>query len=247
MRMLEKLTMIAFGVAFMLLAFLLVQKEKFGYVVPVAFFGVIACLASQSWFQGVFKTQIISVISSTLKKYGEKLDDFQKTTADMQTELAKQQAETQKAQRELSEAQRSLQIQQKKIESVELLVENLFSRTCFETISGSDTQRVVIQPLDGDRKRLFLKLEHVPLKKTIQCLSGGNPFLVNSGMLQLSPMQHHRNVAYYGEITGDGNLRTLTFAVQYVKDVQNTNLVKSIELRDKEVFLDGTKVDLDKD
>src|SRR2546422_1049699 len=113
--MLEKLTSFAFGIAFVLLAFLLFHKEKFGYVLPAAAFSLIACLAAQSWFQGVFTTGLLSMA----RQYGEKLDEFQKTTAKMQAELTEQQSKVLKAQRELTEAQSKIQSQQKKIESVE--------------------------------------------------------------------------------------------------------------------------------
>jgi hypothetical protein len=66
-------------------------------------------------------------------------------------------------------------------------------------------------------------------------------------MHQLSPMKRYKNVAYYGDITGDGDPRSLTYAVQYVNDVRNTNLVAKIEIRGEEVFADGSKVALEMD
>jgi hypothetical protein len=135
---------------------------------------------------------------------------------------------------------------QRKIENLETLVESLYSRTCFETINGFDSGRVFIQPLGGDRKRLFLRLEHAPLKRSVQCSSGGNPFVVNSGMALLSPMGHYHNIVYGSEITGDGDLRSLTYTVQYVKDVRDTKSISKVEFRGHEVIFDGLKTLLEK-
>ena len=133
-----------------------------------------------------------------------------------------------------------------RVDKIEDLVRGLYSRTSFETIHGSDGGRVFIQQLGDDRKRVFLRLEHAPLARSIQCTSGGDIFLQNSGIAMLSPMGHFHNIAYSGEITGDASLNTLTFTVQYVRDLQDTKSISKVEFQGPKVLFDGIETHLDK-
>ena len=68
----------------------------------------------------------------------------------------------------------------------------------------------------------------------------------NSGVASFSPMGHCNNIVYSGEITGDGDLRSLTYIIQYVKDVQKKRSVSKVEFQGQEVMFDGTKTPLEK-
>ena len=98
---------IAYVVAFglLILAFRLAHKDKFKSCLVVAVLAFVACFSAQSWFQGLFKTEIISRAFSTLEGYGKKLDEFQSTTAKMRTELADHQTAIDKNQKELANQQ----------------------------------------------------------------------------------------------------------------------------------------------
>jgi hypothetical protein len=55
---------------------------------PLFAFG--SFMIGQEWFQGFVKTQIMSTILFSLKKYGSKIEDFHKTIETMNKELSEQ-------------------------------------------------------------------------------------------------------------------------------------------------------------
>lgn len=73
---------------FALTAFFIKKDWPKKYVGLALVLSVVVLLSAQEWFQGFFKTQVISFAFSTMEKYGEKLDDFHKTTGKMQVEIS---------------------------------------------------------------------------------------------------------------------------------------------------------------
>ncbi|SRR6266496_6289186 len=92
MIVLERIVCYIAAAAFFYLTFRLVKRNRNTWLISASLIlAFLSFLCSLSWFQGVFKTHIISVVYSTLETYGNKLDEFQKTTARMQVELTTQQ------------------------------------------------------------------------------------------------------------------------------------------------------------
>ena len=111
----EQIVCWLFGGGLLYLAFRLVHKDKWGFASVVSVLVAVSILCGQSWFQGFMKSEITSVATSTLQKYGDKLDDFQNTVTNMKGELARHQKQIGEHQTELERHQKDLGIQQGEI------------------------------------------------------------------------------------------------------------------------------------
>ena len=113
--MIEQIFFGVVGVALLVLTFRLVHKDKFAF----AFFVFIAALASflltATWFQGLMKTGVISSVVSTLKLYGNRLDNFQETVASMEVELTSHQNQIRTQQGALSDQEAKIKVAQTEI------------------------------------------------------------------------------------------------------------------------------------
>jgi len=233
------------------------HKDKFGLAGAWGLLAAFFFLCGQPWFQGLAKTWIISNVGAKLTALGKQMDDVQATTAKMQIELSDHQNQIDKHQKEIEDAQlklrstqtniteqqksltlaqNNIEAQQKQISDVEFLVNNLFGKMTYETFSGEDSNRVMVLPLEGDNKILFLKLKAAPLKYSVQCMGEG----LITGQHSLSPMLQEANIAY-SYISGDANLRGITYHVQYVRDTRVTNLVQKVEFKGTDTFFDDKR------
>jgi hypothetical protein len=95
MNVIEQIFFGALGVALLVLTFKLVHKDKYSFAFFVFVTAVVSFLLTATWFQGLMKTGVISTVVSTLKLYGNRLDDFQTTITGMGNELSNHQSQTQ--------------------------------------------------------------------------------------------------------------------------------------------------------
>src|SRR5712671_1935373 len=99
---LERIVCYVAAAGFCYLAYLFIRRNRQSWLITLCLIlAFVSFLCSLSWFQGVFKTHIISVVYSTLEKYGKKLDDFEATTGRMQDELTAQQTKIEQQQKQL--------------------------------------------------------------------------------------------------------------------------------------------------
>jgi uncharacterized membrane protein YhiD involved in acid resistance len=251
----------AVGATMLWLTFRLVHKEKFAF----AFFAFIAalvfCACGLTWVQGLMKTEIISVVTRSMKEYGKKLDEFQNTTTNIHTELDQhqkdlevQQAQIRKAQTnivtqednitnqyakiaslqsKLEATETNIAEQEKRIEDVEFLVKNLFSKMTNELVSGTDSNLVTVLCFTNGASQVFIKLQNAPIAQSLNCIVHGNV-----AQYPLESMLNVRNVVTTYFLPGN-NPRDLTFNFQYVPDTRETNRYNKITFEGTKVFFDG--------
>ena len=90
--------------------------------------GLYFLFSAQTWFQGLFKMEIIGRAFSVLESYGKKLDDFQQTTSKMKVELRDQQMQIDGQQKVLGEQQVNILKAQSDIFGQQLNISNQYSR-----------------------------------------------------------------------------------------------------------------------
>jgi hypothetical protein len=105
----------ALGIALLVLTFKLVHKEKYSFAFFVFVVAVASFLLTATWFQGLMKTGVISTVVSTLKLYGNRLDDFQTTITGMGDELSKHQTQIGVQQKVLADQETKIQNSQTNI------------------------------------------------------------------------------------------------------------------------------------
>ncbi len=150
--------------------------------------------------------------------------------------ITNQYREIRDIQAQVASAQTNLDSQQKKIETVEFLVDSLFSKMTFETILGSDTNRVFIHhEADGNLQAYFV-LHSAPIRGSLQATARdqfSTPFTYPIGLI--------RNIAV--QRFGAGwKLDTGTFTFQYVRDTRETNLFQRAGFEEHNLFIDGKPV-----
>ena len=180
--------------------------------------------------------KITSEMHGQLNEHQTKIDKHQTELDAHQMALGKAQADviTQQAtntiqlkqiaalQSEISTAQTTVMEQQKKIEDVEYLVNNLFAKTKTETFLGTDTNRVFSMNHGNGLWFVLLRLSHVPIAQSIQCMSSGT----GGQFPLLPPFQPTRNVMGFYIRNDPSNAK---YTVQYVIDSRDTNLVGTIQ------------------
>jgi hypothetical protein len=87
------------------------------------FFAFGSFMVGQEWFQGFIKAEVLYIVLSSLKKYGDKIEDFHKTTETINKELSEQQIEHSKTQNNIRDVQERIVKQQEKLENIELFKE----------------------------------------------------------------------------------------------------------------------------
>ncbi|MGA2866047.1 MAG: hypothetical protein ABSF95_16365 [Verrucomicrobiota bacterium] len=138
----------------------------------------------------------------------------------------------------------------------QFLLDNLYSNVVFETFSPTNTDRVRYDVLPNKDLQIFFKLKHAPIPNSLQgtfCIMyGDNGYGPNSPIE--NPIAHIRNVgtmfiygiwSYTNSILSDNNspIKGPVLTLQYVKDNRETNLFQNIEIRNKDLLLDGKRFD----
>jgi hypothetical protein len=136
---------------------------------------------------------------------------------------------------DLTTAQTNLSAQQRKIEDVEFLVESFWAKMEYETISASDTNKVVVYFRTNDVTELILKLKYTPIKGSLKAT-------VKSGAGLNIPQSANfpsvsRNVFMHTIVGFD--LNSTTYEIQYTKDTRDTKPATVVEMRSGKLFVDG--------
>ena len=182
-----------------------------------------------------------------LESQQEKLRTVQNSISDQQSSLSSyvtkvgtMQNDLASNQKTIAEQQGKLAEQQKKIEDVEFLVNNLFSKTVFETISGSDTNRFIESKVK-DNEDLFLvafRLGHVPIPNSVRIIQQSLTAGFGGGqapLLPISATDQKMNVVSC-KMKG-GSSRDLIFHVQYVRDTRAKERVRTFrENKEKDMI-----------
>jgi hypothetical protein len=179
---------------------------------------------------------------SQLTKQQQKLGEQQAALGKVQSDIETQQSSlfsnylrSATMQRELALVQTSITNQQNELQDVQFLVNNLFSKAQFETISVTDTNRVAIQTFTNGVSRVLFKLKRAAVPKSIQAVARNIGLF---GPTPLIPMDHvEQNVVGTHFEGGLGSRGEIDF--QYVEDTRKTNLIQKIEFRGNVFFLDG--------
>ena len=277
MNITEQIVCFAFGGAILWLTFRLVRKEKFAFAI-FAFIAALICFScGLTWVQGLMKTQIISVVTSTLKEYGKKLDDFQNTTTNIQAELDQHQAQINGQQRELKtqqveigKAQTNIITQQGNIARQYVEVQSL-QKNLDDTETNISQQQKRLEDVEFLVKNLFSKMttEHIlgndsNLVKVLQFTNGASQVFImlqNSAIhMSVQCIVQPRNTGQYpliGKLSyanvfscyfgPNSNPRDMTFDLTYVLDTQETNRIKNVTFDGTKAFFDGQHVPLAQD
>lgn len=113
---------------FLVLAFRLAHKEKYGAFWYVCLIAAGAFLCGQPWFQGLAKTWIVSNVNSKLKAIGQQIDDVQKTTAEMHSQLSSNQTQIEIHQQELGAQQVTVRKTQSEVAAQEADMTNHYAQ-----------------------------------------------------------------------------------------------------------------------
>jgi hypothetical protein len=259
-----------FGLAFLVIAFRAIHKDKWGLAGTGVSLCAVFILCGQPWFQGLAKTWIVSHVGERLSALSKQMDEVQGTTTKMQSELADHQNQLSNHQNEIdfsqaklrtnqaevanqqskitnqyreirqmelkvASAQGDLEAQSKKIQDVEFLVGNLFSKTVTDLIHGSDSDRVKIRKFKDGASQVFLVLTKIPIQKSLQGVGKGP-----SGQFPLIGLSSTWNVAI--ATFGRGDPASVDYTISYVQDTRETNKVKTIEMKDEEVYFDTHRI-----
>lgn len=155
-----------------------------------------------------------------------------------QSSLATQHEQLRSMQTVLSDNQKDISEQQEKIKSVEFLVQNLFSRTRYESYATTDTNRFVhLNRANNTVCWLFFKLNSPPIPNSVQGSfvdgngRGNAPLLPGFTILG--------NVVGVVFATPWENVKNAKFHITFVEDPKGVELYKTMEVKDEQLLLDG--------
>jgi hypothetical protein len=145
-------------------------------------------------------------------------------------------------QNELAAAQTRLTLQAAKIEDISYLVKNLFENMVYESVSCSDTNKIAyLQKKDG-HIQLWIKLQYAPIPQSIE-MSVHTEGSLTPHSTMVGPFTTFKNVLPWNLYNYDMQKTSISF--KYVKDVRETNLVKTVTIQDTNTFsIDGQRVPL---
>lgn len=253
----------------LILAYKALHKDKWGFAGTCVLLGCCFAVFGLPTFQGLGETWLQSAIYSKLTALGEQVNSIQETTGKMQAELNQHQTNIDIHQKELNEQQAKIRIAQKDIASehsgltnqffqlsaletkltsaqtnieqeqsalkdVQFLVDNLYSKVTFETLAATDTNRCTVMVLPDGSKRVFFQLKYCPIPKSVQ---GTVNSLFWPQSLQ-PPLAITKNILTLG-FDSNWNTGTLVLNVQYIPDTRNSNVVKHLDVKGQQLFLDG--------
>ena len=176
-------------------------------------------------------------LQGELAKYQKQIDESQKELASLQgkiqqteSELSNSKADIVNHAQQLSSLQNqvtntlsSLLEQEKKLQDVEYWAKNIYGSASSETLTGSDSNNVVIFP---DLGLAVFRLTSAPVEYSVRGMvqksSGGlSPLLP-------FPLYHDNLVGMYFDGKWEDSWQSGVFLLEYVKDARDTNLVKTI-------------------
>jgi hypothetical protein len=135
---------------------------------------------------------------------------------------------------------RSAQHEIKTPQSSEYQAATLAGMPTTEIIPGKDKTRVAVLVTTNNTAKVFLLLQDCPIPNNVQAI-GQN--WVTKGQEALTQPGVLYNVVLYS-LADEGSLvvNNLVFHLTYLKDVRQTNRIKSLEVKDGRVFFDGMEI-----
>lgn len=175
----------------------------------------------------------IEMAQSAIAKQQASVNSQQIIIQEQEASITNQYQKISAVQSELAIAQTNLSAQSAKIQDVEFLVENLFKKTFEERLAGSDSNAVSIVEVHDGLQLIVVKMKHVPVQNSVHGI-----FQDGQMQIPLLPFSgnHKNTVATYWQ---GGNVKGGTISLQYVIDARETNLIKNIEVRGNQIFMDG--------
>lgn len=259
----------AFAFFLVYMAFQFVKAEKLGEGLVVLFIAVGIFLCGLSAVQGLLKTGIVSKVNDSLVEYSKKLDGFQTNIEDARLEINRQQSNISGQYLQISNLQNSLQsaekdiaaqfttnvalqdkiatyqtkleAQQARIENIAKQVDTIFANTENEVFSGSDSDAVIYKVKNDGAFLVCFKLKNSAVTNSVR---GITMFQTGVQLPMLPPINLH-NILICGYVQAGNSIEDFKrshFSFEYVKDVNATEFVKTLELRDNKVFVDGKEL-----
>jgi len=166
-----------------------------------------------------------------IDEHQKQLDDAQSKFLKSQDEIARQQTglsnqlqRTSILQASLDSVQTNVLNQEDQIQDVQFLVNNLYSKTVVENISGSDTNNVFVINRTNGPPLVFFRLKHIPIANSVRGIasaSGGQfPLMPFSGNTQ------NMLVTYWN----GPDPRANAYNFEYVNNSKDTNLMGDAEI-----------------
>lgn len=166
-----------------------------------------------------------------IDEHQKQLDEAQGKFLKNQDEFSKQQSDLKNQfqqminlQTNLNVAQSNILNQEEQIQDVQYLVNNLFSKTVVENLSGSDTNNVLVINRTNGLPMVFFRLKHVPIVSSVHC--------VVSGSGQQFPLKPFRGTTQnlLGTFWEGSDPRVNNFTFEYVGNSRETNLMGNTEV-----------------
>jgi hypothetical protein len=112
--------------------------------------------------------------------------------------------------------------------------------TYVEQFLASDSNRcwILITDTNSNTKLLFLKMKHAPLDFNIQGWVSSPSLPTQS---PLTSLNHVHNIVYT-YCSGAWSLKDGLFSIQYVKDEDDTNVIKNVAFLGQDAYLDGKRL-----
>lgn len=140
------------------------------------------------------------------------------------------------ANKQLTETAKRLSDQQERLSSVEILVNNIYTRTRIDKIQGSESNRVCYAVRGSNAVFGVFLLKEVPIANSIQGYFGNNP---------LKPgIQAFKNAAVTVLVGKQSDWDNQEFNFSYVADPTQSNVYSRVEVREGAAFIDGLKLPL---
>jgi hypothetical protein len=135
---------------------------------------------------------------------------------------------------------KSAQHELKTLQSSEYQAPTMASMPTNEIIPGKDKRRVAVLATTNNATRVFLLLQDSPIRNNIQAVAQN---WVTKGQEALTQPGVLYNVVLYN-FADEGSLvvNNLIFHLTYLKDLRQTNRIKSLEVKDGRIYFDGMEI-----
>jgi F0F1-type ATP synthase membrane subunit b/b' len=121
---------------------------------------------------------------------------------------------------------------------------NIFANAVSESIDATQTNKFFVAQVRSNLWYITLKLDYAPIYGSVQAtvVDKTGISLLMPHPLQ-GPIRTERNVLFHG-LVGEWHFNTVVYNLQYVRDLRETNLVKKVEYRGKDIYLDDKLVEV---
>ena len=193
-------------------------------------------------------------LQGQLAKYQKQIDESQKELASIQGTIRQAQSDLSSSkadivnhsqqltalQNQVTSTVNGLLGQQQKLEDVEYWTKNIYGSVSSDTLTGSDSNNVVIFP---DIGLAVFRLTSVPIAYSVRGMVQKNPG--GQSPLPSFTLYHDNLVGMFFDGKWDDSWKSGTFLIDYAKDVRKTSLVKTISVASSnELNADGAIVNV---